>query len=201
MARKSVLTLLAVIAVVGLAGVGFSALTATVTVTGAVTAASVVLQISAEQGAGCSYDNTGAAAPGSVSFSGLNAAQTSITMDVNGMVLGSACFAALQVENTGQAPVALTAGILFEGLNGLCYAGQVSCYDVFTLSGVQTSGLNCFHGSPTPCGTSAEISTNFTVLNPGQTFTDSLGVELNAAADPSTPSTAAFEILYIADEV
>ena len=97
--------------------------------------------------------------------------------------------------------MARTAGILFERLNGFSFAGQVSGYDAFTLSGVQTSGLNRFHGSPTPCGTSAVISTDFPVLNPGQKFTEPIGVDLNAAANASMSSTAAFEIVHFADEV
>lgn len=187
--------------VLALAGVGFSAFTASATVTGSISAASAEIQFGSFLGHGCVYESNGATGPGSLTFSGLNPAATSINLDVQGINLGEYCDGAIQIMNSGTGPVTLTAGILFLGENGICGAGQTDCFDVVSASGIAASGYTCLNGSPTPCGTSAEVSTDFVTLSPGQTFTDDIGVAFAPGSDASSPTTGTFELVYIATEV
>ena len=201
MGRKWWLGVAAAFAVVCVAGVGFSAFTAVDTVSGSVSAGSVGLQIVAYLGHGCHYISNGAPGPGSAGFSGINAAQTTINFAVNGINLGEDCDGAIQLENSGTAPVNLTSGILFVGLNGICYAFESNCFDVATASGISASGLTCLNGSPTPCGTPAEISNNFATLNPGQSYTDDIVIDFAPGSNASAPTTGSFEIIYEATEI
>lgn len=187
--------------VIALAGVGFSAFTASATVSGTISAGSAQIQFGNYLGHGCVYESNGAPGPGSLTFSGLNPAATSIDLGVQGINLGEYCDGALQITNTGTGPVTLTIGILFLGENGICAADQTNCFDVVSASGISASGYTCLNGSPTPCGTSAGISTDFATLTPGQTYTDDIGVAFAPGSGTSSPTSGAFELVYIATEV
>jgi hypothetical protein len=199
MAKRSVTGLIALIAVVSLTGVGFAAFTSVDTVNGTATAGSANLEILSYASYGCGFFH-GGAGPGTVTFSDLNAAQTAIDLAIGGLILGEFCQAVLGVENVGTGPVNLTAGVLFVGLNGICTAGEVNCFDVATLSGIAASGLTCVAGSPTPCGTAAQVSIDFASLLPGQTYTDHIAISFPPGSDASAPSTGTFELVYEATE-
>ncbi|MGB6500083.1 MAG: hypothetical protein WBG19_01585 [Thermoplasmata archaeon] len=201
MTSRWVFGVLATVAAVMMTGVGFAAFTSVDTVSGSVSAGSVNLQIEAFLGHGCTYTGTGAPGPGSIGFTGLNAAQTAVNLEISDIYFGEYCDAALQIQNTGEAPVNVTAGLLFAGLNGICNAGQTNCIDVVTLSGIAASGLVCVNGSPTPCGTAADISINFITLQPGQSYNDAILVGYAPGSDGSAPSTGAFELVYEGAEI
>jgi hypothetical protein len=80
------------------------------------------------------------------------------------------------------------------GANGMCVWGETDCYDVTTVSGLQVDGWVAFCG---PCSFTAQYSvTNFTTLNPGQSYTDTLLVDIPRGADDGTPPTGSFSIVY-----
>ena len=199
MAKRWVLALATAMVIIGSSGVGFAAFSASDVVHGSATAVSVDLQITREVSGGCTL-NSGGAAPGTVEFSDLNAAATEVSLTVANMTLNTYCAAAIVLTNTGPEAVSLTSGILFLGQNGVCGPGQIDCYDVFTLSGIQASGLDCIAGSPT-CGYSEEISVNFATLQPGQSFVETIGMTIPAGSDSSTPSSCAFDLVYEANAV
>jgi hypothetical protein len=197
MAKRWLVGLVAAIAVVCMAGVGFSAFTAQATVYGNASAAQIGLAIESTASEGCFYFNQSVPAPGSLSFSGLNAAMTSVSMNVANLTPDQLCLASLTLENVGTQPLNVTITLNTPGVDGICTAFAYNCFDVLTLSGIDASGWFYFSSSPTG-DTPTSVSSNFTELNPGQSFVDTYAVDIPAGSGDSTPSTGSFTLVYSA---
>jgi hypothetical protein len=197
MAKRWLIGMAAALAVVCMAGVGFSAFTATATVNGNASSASIGLEIQSEGTYGCFYFGHNVTAPGNISYSGLNAAQTEVTLNVANLTPDDICEAYLVLENSGSLPLNVSITLNTPGIDNLCAPYGSNCYDVFTYSGIQASGAFFYYGSPTePAPTS--FSANFTMLNPGQTYTDFYGVDIPAGSGDSTPTSTTFSLVYSA---
>ena len=198
MAKKWLVGMVAAIAAVSLAGVGFSAFTAQAVVYGSATAATMNLEIVSNGTFGC-YGNVSwiLGAPGSIAFSGENAAHNAISLTVANLTPGVDCRAYVGLENTGSVPVNVSVALYTPGVDGVCTAAQLDCYDMFTTSGVQANGWIWYSTSPS-AGTSSYSYTDFTTLAPGHTYFDYLGVDIPAGSDDGTPSSAVFTLVYTA---
>ncbi|MGP8077871.1 MAG: hypothetical protein ACLQD8_08695 [Thermoplasmata archaeon] len=197
MTKRWLVGLVAAIAVVCMAGVGFSAFTAQATVYGNASAASVGLQIVQNYSFGCYYFGHAEAAPGSLSFTDLNEAQTAVSLNVANLTPDQICEATLTIENTGSQPLNVSIALNTPGSNGVCGPYGFNCFDVFTYSGIQASGDFWFDGSPTAPAPTA-YSANFTYLNPGQSYQDFYGVDIPWGSNDTTPSSATFTLVYSA---
>lgn len=198
MAKRWLVGLVAAIAVVCMAGVGFSAFTASAVVYGNASAASVGLDIQATEAVGCFYYGHDVAAPGNVSFSNENEQQTAITLNVANMTPDDVCQAYLEIQNVGTQPLNVSITLYTAGSGGICgSAFQTDCYDVFTLSGIESSGWFYYTGSPTAPGP-ADVSVNFTDLAPGASYFDAIGIDIPPGSDDGTPSAASFALVYSA---
>lgn len=181
-------------AVMGLAGVGFSAFTASATVYGTASAGTVSLVITETESFGCSGAYANGANNGSMAFSPVSEDGSSVSASVSNIVPGEFCDGLVVLENTGSVPFNVSVAFNTPGANGMCIWGERDCYDVNTLSGIQVSGWLAFCG---PCNFSAEYSvTNITTLNPGQTYTDYVAVSIPQGADDGTPPTGSFSLVY-----
>lgn len=199
MTRKWQLGLIGAIALLALTGVGFSAFTASATVYGNASAATMDLKIVGEGAYGaCQYWLPGLpTGPGNITFTGLNAAETQVTWNVANVTPNDLCNAYVVLENAGSVPVNVSVALNTPGFNGICTAGELNCYDINTLSGIQANGWIWWVGSPTG-GTSSYADSNFVTLNPGQTYTDLLTVDIPPGSDDSTPASATFSLVYTA---
>lgn len=197
MTKRWVVGLAAAIAVVCMAGVGFSAFTAQATVYGNASAAAVGLQITGTGSYGCFYFGHAEAAPGSLEFSGLTAGNTQVTLTVANLTPDDICNGYLTLENTGNQPLNVSITLNTPGSNGVCGPYGFNCFDVYTYSGIQASGDFYFVGSPT-ADTPTAYSQNFTLLNPGQSYTDYYGVDIPWGSTDATPSSATFTLVYSA---
>jgi len=197
MAKRWLVGLVAAIAVVCMAGVGFSAFTAQATVNGAATSATMGLEIVGNFTTGCYYNLNVAGAPGNYSFSGENAAKTSISLTAANLTPGINCRAYLELENTGSVPVNVSVALNTAGVNNICTAFAINCYDVYTASGIQASGWVWWSTSPTG-GTSSDSNANWVTLTPGQTVWDTILVDIPLGSTDATPSGGAFSLSYTA---
>ncbi len=200
MAKRWLIGLVAAIAVVSMAGVGFSAFTAQATVYGNATAATLDLKIVNEGlfSPECQYWLPGLpTAPASMKFVGLDPSETQITWDVANLTPNVLCNAWLVIENAGSIPVNLSVALNTPGSNGICTAWENNCYDINTISGIQANGWIYWLGSPTG-GTSSYSYANVVTLDPGATYEDLLTVDIPPASDDSTPSSATFSLVYTA---
>ncbi|HTP54841.1 MAG TPA: hypothetical protein VML94_07815 [Thermoplasmata archaeon] len=198
MAKRWVIGLVAAIAVVCMAGVGFSAFTAQAVVNGNASAASMDLQIVNTVAYGCYYNDSWTSyAPGNISFENENAALNEVTLTVANLTPGIDCRAALVLENTGSVPVNVSSLINTPGNDGVCTTAALDCYDVFTLSGIETNGWIWWDGSPT-AGLSSYSYADFATLSPGHSVVDFIGVDIPPGSDDGTPGGAAFSLVYTA---
>jgi hypothetical protein len=197
MAKRWLVGLAAAIAVVCMAGVGFSAFTAQATVYGNASAATVGLQITETGTFGCFYFGHDVAAPGNIAFSGLSDGGTQITLTVSNLTPDDICEAGLVLENVGSQPLNVSIALNTPGANGVCGPYGFNCYDVYTYSGIQASGDFFFYGSPTE-PTPTSYSANFTELNPGQSYTDYYGIDIPWGSTDATPASATFTLVYSA---
>ncbi|HTP56013.1 MAG TPA: hypothetical protein VML53_05030 [Thermoplasmata archaeon] len=198
MAKRWLVGLVAAVAVVGLAGVGFSAFTATATVNGYATAGSVSLQITETGGYACFYlPDTPygyASAPGNVSFSPIRDGGTEVSLNVSNLTPGVICSGLILLTNAGSVPLNVSVSLYTAGFNGVCGAYDYDCYDAITYSGIQASGHYWFGGSPTAGGPS-DLSANFVTLAPGGSFVDDIGILIETGST-SAPGAAAFSLVY-----
>jgi len=197
MAQRWILGVVASIAVLALAGVGFAAFTATATVNGSASAASMGLEIVYNQGQGCgSLYGATPAGPGNFTFYGLAEGATSISAKVTNLTPGVYCQGQIGLENVGSVPVTVSVVVNTPGANGICTSYSFNCDDVETSSGIEVTGWQWYIISPT-AGTSAYASPNFATLNPGQVFYDYLAVNIPATST-SAPGTGTFTLVYTA---
>jgi len=186
-------------AILALAGVGFSAFTATAQVNGYAYAATMDLEIVNTYEGGCgSLFHATPAGPGNFTFYGENAAMTSISVRATNLTPGVYCEGAIELENTGSVPVNVSVVLETAGTNGICTAYTINCYDVESLSGIEAAGFQWYIGSPN-AGHSAYASTNFTTLAPGATYWDWIASNIPPTSTyASTPPSGTFTILYTA---
>ncbi|HTP53970.1 MAG TPA: hypothetical protein VML94_03270 [Thermoplasmata archaeon] len=196
MAKKWMVGLVAALAVVCMAGVGFSAFTAQATVNGSATAATMGLIIADYTTSGCYYNLNTPGAPGNITLENENAAQTTISLVVSNLTPGINCRAYVYLENTGSVPVNLSVQLNTPGTDGICTAFTIDCFDVDTLSGIQAAGWQWWNGSPT-AGTSSYAYSNFATLAPGHGVWDYIGVDIPTTST-ETPASAAFSLVYTA---
>jgi hypothetical protein len=197
MGRRWLVGLVAAIAVVCMAGVGFSAFTAQAAVNGTANTATMGLQITESSTYGCFYYYNVPGAPGSVVITGENAALTSLSFEVSNMTPSTYCFIVFDLVNTGSVAVNVSAQLETAGANGMCVADQISCYGVVTQSGIASDGSIYVIGAPN-FGTPTYSSSNFVTLSPGAAFGEAVGVDLPPGSDNSTPASASFTIVYTA---
>ena len=197
MMKKWWVGLVAIVGVVALAGVGFSAFTAQASVNAYASGATMGLEIISNSTSGCYYNLNTPGAPGSISFSGENAAMNSISLTVSNLAPGINCRAYVELENTGSVPVNVSVALLTPGSNGICTAYTINCFDVDTLSGIQAAGWQWWTGSPT-AGSSSYSYGNFSTLNPGATVWDYIGVDIPFGSTDATPPAALFTLAYTA---
>ncbi|MGP8077852.1 MAG: hypothetical protein ACLQD8_00225 [Thermoplasmata archaeon] len=192
MTKRWLVGLVAAIAVVCMAGVGFSAFTAQATVYGNASAASVGLQIVENESFGCFYYGHLESAPGSISFAGLSDGNTAVTLNVANLTPDQVCTATLTIENTGSQPLNVSIALNTPGSNGICLTTEADCFGVTTVSGITVGGFYFTNPSATA------FVQNFTYLNPGQTYTDTYAVSIEWGSDNSTPSAGTFTLVYSA---
>jgi len=198
MAKRWLVGLVAAVAVVGLAGVGFSAFTATATVNGYASAGSVSLQITETGTFSCFYlpdtPYPYAPAPGNIAFSPIRDGGTEVSFNVSNLTPGVICNGGVLLVNEGSVPLNVSVSLFSAGFNGVCGAYQYNCYDVITYSGIQAGGHYWYSGSPTAGGPS-DVSANFVTLAPGASVVDDLGVLIETGST-SAPSSASFSLVY-----
>jgi len=202
MAKQWLVGLVGAFAVICLAGVGFSAFTASATVNGQASAATMDLKIYATEIGSCSSIPAGIPVPGAgnVTFSNLNAAETSVTLSVSNLTPNVYCLAYVWLQNAGSVPVNLSVAINTPGVDGMCTGGAVNCFDVFTYSGLDLTGAPYgywFLASPN-LGTPTYSQTNVITLNPSAVYGDIIGVDIPSTSGDSTPGSAVFSIVYTA---
>ncbi|HTW55002.1 MAG TPA: hypothetical protein VMG36_00940 [Thermoplasmata archaeon] len=197
MAQRWLIGVIAAFAVIGMAGVGFSAFTATATVNGSASAATMGLKIIENDTVACDWYFNTPGAPGNISFSNENAGQTVISLKVTNMTPGVYCVGIVVLENTGSVPVNVSVAFLTAGANGMCNAFQLNCYGVFTLSGLATDGSIWWDAQPT-FGIVTDSYSNFATLQPGGSFVDWIGVDMPAGSTSAPAGGGAFSIVYTA---
>ena len=200
MTKKWVVGVIGAFALVAMTGVGFSAFTASATVYGTASAATMGLEITWTGASTCTYlpgtPLGGQVAPGNVSFSPVAEGGTVVSFSASNMTPGVYCQGDLQLTNTGSVPVNVSVVLSTAGSNGICGAYGVNCYDVISYSGIEASGEWWFYGSPTAPGP-ADVSTNFTTLNPGNSTVDAIAVLISTGFTSVDPS-AFFTLTYTA---
>jgi len=197
MTKRWLVGLVASIAVVSLAGVGFSAFTATATVNGSATAATMGLEIVQNYTTGCYSNLNTPGAPGNYSFANENAAQTTISLIASNLTPGINCRAYIELENVGSVPVNVSVAVNSPGVDGMCTPSAINCYDVYTASGIQLNGGICWSTSP-DCGTPTASYSNWVTLSPGGTTWDVILVDIPFGSTDATPSGGAFSLVYTA---
>ena len=197
MGRRWLVGLVAAVAVVCMAGVGFSAFTAQAAVNGTANSATMDLQITEAGSDGCFYFYNIPGAPGNASIVGENAAMNVLTFETSNMTPSTYCFIAFNLVNAGSVSVNVSAQLETAGANGMCVAGQVSCYGVVTESGIASDGTIYVIGAPN-YGTPTDSSSNFVTLSPGGAFTEYRWGRPAPGSDDSTPASATFSIVYTA---
>jgi hypothetical protein len=199
MVKKWLIGLGAALAIVCMAGVGFSAFTAQAVVNGSGSAATTGLEITNPFTIGCG-SLYGATAPGSNNFVfyDLSAGSTSISVKATNLTPGVYCEGALELLNTGTVAVQVSVALSTPGLNGICTSYARNCYDVETLSGIEASGWQWYTYSPS-AGTSCYAYSDFTTLAPGESYQDYLAVNIPAeSTNPATPASGTFTVTYTA---
>jgi len=200
MAMKWVFGVIGAFAVLAMTGIGFSAFTASATVHGTASAATMGLEITETSAYHCTYlPGTPLAyqlAPGNVSFSPVSAGGTVVSFNASNMTPGVYCQGDLKLTNTGSVPVNVSVVLSTAGDNGICGAYGTNCYDVISTSGIEASGEWHFDGSPTAPGP-ADVSSNFTRLNPGGSTVDAIAVLISTGFTSVDP-TAYFTLTYTA---
>lgn len=196
MAQRWLIGVIAAFAVIGMAGVGFSAFTATATVNGSASAATVEIKIVDTATFACDYFYNIVGAPGNVSFANENAQQTSISLNVANLTPGVYCTGGLVLENVGTVPVNLSVVFDTAGANNMCTAYALNCYGVFTWSGIGTDGYIYWIGAPN-YGTPTDSNANFATLQPGGTFTEYIGVDISYDSTIA-PGPGSFTLVYTA---
>ena len=136
-------------------------------------------------------------APGAIVTAGENAVDTAISVVALNMTPSTYCVIGLVLENSGSVGVNVSVALLTAGANGMCVADQVSCYGVFTFSGVGSDGSIYWVGAPN-AGTPTYSNANFVTLSPGGTYTDFIGIDLPPGSMDESPGSASFTILYTA---
>jgi len=199
MVKRWAIVACATLAVVAMTGVGFSAFTASVTVNGYALSASADLQIVnyGVWGCGAFYGAT-APGPGNISFFGEDEAANEISLAVFNLVPSSYCYANITIENTGSVALNTSVVVNSPGSNGICTANGTDCYDVFTSSGIMTDGWICFTVAP-DCltnHTATYAEYGFVTLQPGQTYSDFIGVDIPPLSDNNTPAIGVFSLVY-----
>jgi hypothetical protein len=197
MVRKWVLGVGLAVAVVAVAGTGFAAFTANVTVNGQATAGSMGLAIVNTAVAGCSsFYGAQYPGPGNVTFSNLNEQRTAVTLTISNLTPSAYCGAWVELENTGSVPVTLGLVMNTAGENGVCptVSTATNCYSITTLSGID-EGQTYWDGSPYGLTPTTSIS-DITTLNPGGTYTDLIGAEIPSGSTNATPGTVTFTLVY-----
>lgn len=197
--KKWAMGLVGAFAVLGLAGVGFSAFTATAQVNGYAYGATMGLEIVSSFGADCgSLFHATPPGPGNFTFFGENVAMTSISASVTNLTPGVYCEGAIELQNTGSVPVNVSVVLETAGTNGICTAYAINCYDVESISGIEAAGWQWYSASPT-AGHSAYVSANFTTLNPGATYWDWIASNIPpTSTSASTPASGTFTLVYTA---
>lgn len=196
MAKQWLIGVVAAFAVLGMAGMGFAAFTATATVNGSASAATMGVAFTENATFACDYYYNHPGAPGNIAFSHENPAGNMITLTVANMTPGVYCVSGVVITNTGSVPVNMSVAFFTAGTNGMCSAYQNDCFGVFTTSGLGTDGSIWWIGQPN-YGIVTDSYSNFATLAPGGTFTDYIGVDLPAGST-SAPSVGTFQIVYTA---
>jgi hypothetical protein len=199
MSKRWLVGLAAAIAVVSMAGAGFSAFTAQATVNGTASAATIGLEIQSNYTYSCYYFYNVPGAPGTMAFSGLNAAKTEVSLSVSNLVPGDYCVVSVTIQNVGSLPINVSVALSTAGFNGMCSAYQLDCYGVFTTSGIGSDGHIWWIGQPN-YGVVTDSNANFVSLTPGGTYFDFIGIDLPAGSDDSSAATGTFSIAYTASE-
>jgi len=197
MAKRWLLGMVAAMAVVSMAGVGFSAFTAQAVVYGNASAASMGLEIVQNFTTGCYYNLNTPGAPGNYTFTGENAAQTSISLIASNLTPGINCRAYLELENVGTVPVNVSVALNSPGVDGMCLPYSIDCFDVYTLSGIQLTDFLCWGGSP-DCGVATASYNNWQTLSPGGTTWDVVLVDIPFGSTDAMPAFGAFTLTYTA---
>ena len=104
MTSRWVFGVLATVAAVMMTGVGFAAFTSVDTVSGSVSTDRSTCRLKRSWAMGARTRHR-APGPGSIGFTGLNAAQTAVNLEISDIYFGTYSDAALQIQNTGEAPV------------------------------------------------------------------------------------------------
>jgi len=197
MTKKWVIGVIGAFAVLAMAGVGFSAFTASATVYGNVAAATVSIQISSVEIAGCYYlPNTPLgeqSAPGNLAFSPISASATSVTYNVSNLLPGVYCFGYVTLVSESSVPVNVSVALNTPGVSGVCSEAQSNCFDVVTASGLESSGIWGFYSNT---GYASSV-TNFVTLSPGATYTDVVSVAINTGSTYAA-ATGSYSIVYTA---
>lgn len=177
MTNRWVVGMLAVLAVAGLVGVGYSAFTATATVNGTATAGNVQLQITSTYTASCNYAS-GAPAPGIVGVSS-NAKYTVLTLTVSNLVPGGVCTTGAIITNVGSVPLVLSDQL--NATSGICVGAALNCYDVSDTAGLTST---------------APIYNVNSITTLGGPYTDMISIWIPAGST-SAPASGIFSIYYI----
>ncbi|HTP55322.1 MAG TPA: hypothetical protein VML53_01470 [Thermoplasmata archaeon] len=199
MVKRWAIVACATLAVVAMTGVGFSAFTSSVTVNGYALSAYTDLQIVNYGVAGCgAFYGATAPGPGNISFFGEDEAANEISLVAYNLVPASYCYANITIENTGSEPLNASVVLNTPGANGICTANGTDCYDVFTATGIMTQGWVCFSVAPNCLTnhTATYAEYGFVTLQPGQTFTDLIGMDIPPLSDNNTPSIGYFSLVY-----
>ena len=199
MAKKWVVGLGAALAVICMAGVGFSAFSAQATVNGTATAGTVGLEIVSSAGLDCGSLFGAVPAPtAGLTFYDLSPEFTSISVKAANLTPGVYCEGALELENVGSVPVQVSVALNTPGLNGVCTSHTVNCFDVETLSGIEAAGFQWYTASPS-AGTSCYAYADFTTLAPSGSIWDFVAVNIPpTSTNPATPASSSFQIVYTA---
>ncbi|HTP53986.1 MAG TPA: hypothetical protein VML94_03350 [Thermoplasmata archaeon] len=197
MGKRWLVGLVAAIAVVCMAGAGFSAFTAQAAVYGTANSATMDLQITDSATFGCFYFYNVPGAPGSIAVTGENAELTALTVVASNMTPSTYCYIGIALENTGSVAVNVSVALETAGAGGMCVADEVSCYGVFTYSGIGSDGTIYWVGAPN-YGTPTYSNANFVTLSPGGTYIDYIGVDLPPGSTDASPASATFTVLYTA---
>jgi hypothetical protein len=181
MAKKWLVGVVAAFAILGLAGVGFAAFTASANVYGNASAASPGISVSPSDGY-CATTSVDPSSPGAV------------YVNSSDLVPGVPCGGVVKVTNTGNVKEIVTSAITDDYTGDLCTAADLAA-----------AAPNCYFVSDTQTGLGAGgdsgngLNGYYGVLLPGDSFLDNIEVLIPAGSTSVSPSEV-FTITFTASQ-